>query len=248
MSLVNLEAIGNVAVLRLQNGVINAINPQMVDELSRAVGTVRREARGVVLSGREKFFCIGFDLPELLNLKQDSMARFFDSFNALCLELFALPLPTACAVSGHAIAGGCILALTCDYRFAAQGKTQLGLNEIQLGIPVPYLADMLLRDIVGSRNAGEMIYRGRFMPVADARDIGLIDEIVAVDELEARAVDNIAELAGLSQDAFAEAKANRIEPIRRRYENEHAAKADAFLRCWFSPPVQELLLEASKKF
>ncbi|MFH2057592.1 MAG: enoyl-CoA hydratase-related protein [Pseudomonadota bacterium] len=73
------------------------------------------------------------------------MVDFFQRFNQLTLDLYTLPLPTACAISGHAIGGRNILALTGDYRFMAEGKKRIGLNEIQLGVPVPYLADLILR-------------------------------------------------------------------------------------------------------
>jgi enoyl-CoA hydratase/carnithine racemase len=243
-----IEERDGVAVLRLNNGVINAIGPDLLADLDEALKTVRRHFRGLVLTGGTKFFSMGFALPELLPLDQAAMVHFFSRFNDLCLDLLTLPLPTVCAVSGHAVAGGCILALTGDYRFAADGKAQMGLNEVLLGLPVPCLADLMLRHAVGQRAATDLVYRGRFVGVAEARGIGLIDGVFPPETLEERAVERAAELAGHPGDAFPLLKAGRVAWMRERYAQRRAEQDAAFMECWFTPPVQARLAEASKKF
>lgn len=248
MSKATVEDRGNVTVLRLNNEVTNAISPLLVDDLSERLNEIRHDFKGMVLAGGTKFFCIGLDLPGLLKLDRTGMTDFWHRFNQLAFDLFTLPLPTVCAISGHAVAGGNVLALTCDYRFAASGKKQIGLNEVKLGVPPPYLADLIVRQIVGDRTATEMLYHGEFMPVSDAKQIGLIDELCAQETVEDRAVQKAAELAAIHGPAFAAIKANRVEAIRSRYEKNHKSKNETFLECWFSEPVQELLKEASQKF
>lgn len=76
------------------------------------------------------------------------------------LALYTLPKPVVAAITGHAIAGGCILALCCDYRFISEGRKLMGLNEVKLGVPVPYLADRVLHALVGTRYAREIIESG----------------------------------------------------------------------------------------
>lgn len=196
MSLVFLEPHGQIALLRLGNGVTNAINPQLVIDMAEALETVKTQYRGLVITGGEKFFSIGFDLPALLGLNRVGMTDFFNRFIKLAYDLFTLNIPTASALGGHAIAGGNILALTADYRYAAQGKKQIGLNEIKLGIPAPYLADLILRQLVGDRVATEMIYNGEFMPMADAQEAGLVDDIFLPQALEEQAILKITDLGG----------------------------------------------------
>ena len=248
MGKVKIEEHDNVATLRLNNKVTNTISTTLVENLSATVKQIKEEYRGMILAGGTKFFSMGFDLPELLKLDRSGMTDFFHSFNQVVLDIFTLPIPTACAITGHAIAGGTILASSCDYRFLASGRKLLGLNEIKLGVPVPYLTDMMLRQIVGDRVATQMIYLGEFIEPDEARSIGLADEVLSQDKVENRALEKITELASLPGQAFAAIKANRVEAIRLAYEKYYKVKNETFLDCWFSQPVQELLSKAAEKF
>ena len=113
----------------------------------------------MVLAGGTKFFSIGLNLPELIGLNRKEMAEFWERFTQTVFGLYTLPMPTVCAVCGHAVAGGNILALTCDYRIGSTENRKIGLNEILLGLPVPYLADLMLRQVSGDRAATERLYR-----------------------------------------------------------------------------------------
>jgi len=248
MELVKIEEHEDVALLRLDNKVANAISTTMVENLSASVTRITREFRGLVLAGGEKFFSMGFDLPTLLKLDRSGVTEFFYSFNQVVLDIYTLPIPTACAITGHAIAGGTILASSCDYRFLASGRKLMGLNEIKLGVPVPYLSDLMLRQIVGDRAATEMVYQGEFIEPEKALSIGLADEVLSQDKVENRALEKITELASLPGQAFAAIKANRVESIRPAYEKNYKVKNETFLDCWFSQPVRELLSKAAEKF
>jgi enoyl-CoA hydratase/carnithine racemase len=248
MEHVSIEPHGDVALLRLTNGVTNAIGPIMVDYLFEALEAVRSDYRGMILAGGDKFFSMGLDLPLLLTLGEDEMATFFDRFNAAAIALYTLPIPTFCVMAGHAIAGGTILALTCDFRFAIAEKKMMGLNEVKLGVPVPYLADLMLRQIVGDRQATPVMFGGEFLSFPDAHRIGLVHETASIETLEDRALHCAATLAAHPPAAFAETKASRTETIRALYEQYGKAKNKAFLRCWFSPEGQKLLRTAAEKF
>ncbi|MEJ2731863.1 MAG: enoyl-CoA hydratase/isomerase family protein [Deltaproteobacteria bacterium] len=248
MSKVKIEPHADVAVLRLANGVTNAISPELLDDLKDALNHAKEEFKGLILAGGTKFFSIGFDLPTLLQLERPAMTDFYFHFNRTALDLYTVPLPTACAISGHAIAGGTILALTADFRFASSGRKLMGLNEVKIGVPVPYLADLMLRQIVGDRAATELNYSGEFVETEQARKIGLLDDVCPPEELERKAIEKVASLAGLPPYGFNLIKENRVEEIRSRFKEKGSAKIDLFLNCWFDPAVQELLKEAAKKF
>jgi len=248
MNKVKIEVQGDVAVVRMTNGVTNAVNPELIEDLTVALETVQKDFKGMILTGNTKFFVIGFDVPTLLKLNRPGMVDFFHRFNQLTLDLFTLPLPTACAIAGHAIGGGNILALTTDYRFMAVGKKRIGLNEVQLGVPVPYLADLILRQIVGDRTATEMLYTGTLMPASAALEAGLVDEVAQEEELEQKAIEKISSLAKLSYEGFAAIKANRTDSIREAYQAGFENKNAQFVDCWFSKNVQELLFKAAEKF
>lgn len=236
------------AVLRLDNGATNAIDSELVNDLAAALVRVRTSARGLLLAGNGKFFSIGFNLPELIQLDRAGMTDFFFRFDQLCLDLYSLPLPTACAMTGHAVAGGTVLALTCDFRYAAEGKKLLGLNESTIGLPVPYLPDLILRQVVGDRAATEMTYSGQFLPSVKASEIGLVDAVLPLNEVEEQAIAKVNALAALPRTSFAIIKENRTEAVRASYERNNAAKLTRMLDCWFEAAVQELLKDAAQKF
>ena len=98
------------------------------------------------------------------------MADFWHRFEDMVLALYTNPLPTACAIAGHAPAAGTILAIACDFRFLATGKKLIGLNEITIGLPVPFLADLMLRQAVGDRAATEIEYSGDLLIPEKASD------------------------------------------------------------------------------
>ncbi len=248
MERINIEVRESVAVLRLTNGVTNAISPELVKDLAIAIIQIRNEFQGMVFAGGSRFFSIGLNLPELLQLDRKLMTEFWYDFDQVVFNLFTLPVPTACAIAGHAIAGGTILALTCDFRLATSEKKLLGLNEIKLGIPVPYLADLILRQTVGDRFATELLYRGNFIDTDKALEMGLVDEIQQNENLEERAVERIIEIANHLQPGFAAIKSNRLEAVRLRYEKNNRSKNEKFLNCWFSRPVQKRLAIAAEKF
>ena len=142
-------------------------------------------------------------------------------------------------MEGNAIAGGTIFALCCDFRFAADLPKKIGLNEIKLGLPVPYLPDMILRQVVGDRAATKILYYGDFMTMPEAKEVQLVDALFAPEELEEEAVKEAVRLAELSGPAISAMKSSRIEPIRLRYEKNMEQKSKEFLDCWFSPATLE---------
>ena len=176
------------------------------------------------------------------------MVEFYFKFMQVTLDLYTLPMPSACAIGGHATAGGTIFALSSDFRFAASGRKFMGLNEVKIGVPVPYLADLMLRQVVGDRCATEMMFKGEFVEPEKAQKIGLVDAVFSPEDLEQKAVAKIAELTELPPSALTLIKKNRVEAVRFQYEDMRSTDADLFLDCWFNPSVQELLREAAKKF
>lgn len=241
----------DVGVVRLCRGVTNAFDQQMVEELAEAVHTVALDPslRGlVVASNNDKFFSIGFDIPNLIALPRDEFALFFRAFHQFCVDLFALPKPTVAAVTGHAIAGGCILTLCCDYRIIAEGRKLIGLNEIKLGVPVPYIADCILRALVGYRNARQVMETGDFFTSEEALRLGLVDQVLPQERVVSEAVSKASSLGAMPRDAFSLIKRNRIEPILAEVQSGMEDRERTFFECWHSETAQERLREAAKKF
>jgi len=248
MAKVTIEERGKVALVRLTNGVINAISGDLVEDLLTTLEQVQGRFDGLVLCGGEKFFCIGLALPELLTLDRQGMSDFWHRLDEAVLALYRIPLPTVAAITGHATAGGTIIALACDYRFAAEGRTLVGLNEITIGVPVPFLAGLMLKQVVGERVARDIAYSGDLMAAEAAVGIGLIDEVHPKEAVENTAVEKVLDMSSPGGPAFSLIKEFRTEALCEHFISKREEKKDNLLDCWFDPKVQRMLKEAAKKF
>ena len=251
MEVIGLEQQEGVALVKLNRGVINAINQHCLDELGEALQMLKGDpmVRGLVFtSNNDKFFSIGFDLPEIYPLPQEEFGAFFRGFNLLCLDLYTFPKPTIAAITGHATAGGCILALCTDYRVMAEGRTVMGLNESKLGVPITYLADCLLRQLAGERQAHEVVSSGELYPPEDAVEMGMVDQICSPEEVISAAVRKVRDLGMPSLDAFAAEKAHRVSLIESQVRSHLDEEITLFLEQWYSPAARQRLGDALAKF
>ena len=251
MGMISVEKRGKVALVWLDRSVTNAINMNCVKAMSAIIESLRSdpEVAGIVLSSSSaNFFSIGFDIPELFDLSREEFGAFYGAVNQMCLDLYALPKPTVAAITGHAIAGGCILALCCDYRFIANGRKLIGLNEVKLGVPVPYPADRMLRELVGMRPAREIMEAGEFYGPDQALALGLVDRVLPLERVVEEAVEMAEELGSLPGVAYGMIKGNRVETILAEVKARGAEKEKIFIELWYTDQTRELLREAIKKF
>jgi enoyl-CoA hydratase/carnithine racemase len=250
MDLIHIEYKDDVAVIRLANSVTNPINLQLVTELKEGLQTIKKDSIGgvVLTSSNSKFFSIGFDIPSLYNLSKKDFAVFYQRFNQMCIDLYTLPIPTVASVTGHAVAGGCILAVCCDYRVIAEGRKLMGLNEVKLGVPIPYPADCILRSLVGTRVARDIVDTGEFYPSEKLLQMGVVDCVVPLPDVLPKSIEMAHVLGGLPRKAFAMIKRNRIERIEEQILQRLGEKEQFFMECWFSTEARKRLKDAMKKF
>jgi len=240
-----------IAIIKLNRGITNAINPDLVASLTSTLRDLKHDSgvRGLVLSSsNEKFFSIGFDIPYFFDLPPDSFRSFYQSFGRLCIDLMTIPKPVISAIRGHAIAGGCVLTLCCDYRFISEGRKFIGVNEIKLGVPVPFVADCILRRLVGYRKARTIMDTGDFYEPDEALMLGLVDKVLPLEEVLPRSIEEARKLSSVSSSAFTGVKNNRVEPIEEEVVARLGEKEDFFVECWYSDITRDLLKEAMSKF
>lgn len=244
---VEVEVVDGVAILKMNGGKKNPINPELVEDLKKAVESVKSEARGMVLTSRdERFFSIGLDVPKLINYDKQLFKEFIRDFNLLCLEIYTMPKPTVAAINGHAIAGGCILALCCDYRFMVKEKALIGLNEIKLGLSVPYLPQRILQ-LIDERVARDMVYGGDFYSAERAMEMGIVDGVFPKEELLEKSIEKVKSL-NHPPEAFSAVKKNRTRSVREECLALMEEDVETFTSLWFSDEGQKRLKEAMKSF
>ena len=242
MSGIRRERQGPLAVLRLDKARGNAIDESLVDELREACGELEADesVRGVLLaSAHPKLFCPGLDLVSLIEYDRPRLRRFMTAFGRMVSALHGLRKPVVAAVSGHAIAGGCILALAADWRVLRRGGVTIGLNEVKLGVPLPLAVSKLLRATVAPGSLARVALLGRNFADGEAVAAGLADELAEEPGFEAACLSRLQEFAEKDPYSVAVTKAYLRGDTRRDIEAEDPAAAEAWLDGWFSPATQD---------
>jgi enoyl-CoA hydratase len=196
-----------VRLLTLNRPPANAINRELgralYDECTAAAQD--KAVRAVIVTGAGRFFCGGLDLRELVGdrapLGQLASARSDGVF-----ALWALPKPTVAMINGHAIAGGGVIALACDFRITCQGSHKMGLNEVSIGLGFPTGAFEIARLALGSHAVRRVLLEAKLYDVESARELGMVDEVVEPNALETRSLELAARLAAHGQLAYAHTK------------------------------------------
>jgi len=240
----DLDVSAQVAVLSMRAGKANAIGTAFLDRLSDRLDALEASgARALVLTGEGRAFSAGLDLPEVSGMDRPALERFIRHFSEVMLRIFTLPLPVVAAVNGHAIAGGCVLAMQADVRLAAQGDHRLGLNEVQLGLGLPALVVETLRCQVPATSLGPVALEGRLLGPEDARALGLVESVVPAAELLARAGERAAGLAALPAPAFREIKRALRAPAVAAIRQAQRDDARLWVETAFSAAARERLAE-----
>lgn len=228
--------------LQLARPPVNAFNPELVSALRQALqSAVADGAQGVVLSGQPGLFSAGLDVPALLQLDRDGMAVFWRDFFALLQSVAACPVPLVSAITGHSPAGGTVVALFADYRVQADGPFQLGLNEVQVGLVVPPLIHQALVRLIGAYPAERHLVAGQMIDVAQAKAIGLVDEVVAADQVVPTAVAWLQRHLAMPQHAMQATRRLCRAELVQAFEAPGALDIATFVDGWFSEATQASL-------
>jgi methylglutaconyl-CoA hydratase len=166
----------------------NALNPQMIAEITHALGEASNCNCGVVvLTGAGTAFCSGMDLESLKSLNKqrpEDQRADAESMMWMMRRLYEMSKPTIAAVNGPAIAGGTGLATLCDFTLAA-ANARFGYTEVKIGF-IPAIVSVFLLEMVGEKKAKALLLSGRILDAAEALSLGLVSEIVPDGELGAR--------------------------------------------------------------
>lgn len=231
---------GPIRELRLARPPVNALDPALCAALEGAIESALADgAAALVLSGGPKVFSAGLDVPHLLSLGGDRQAlrAAWESFFGAARALAHCPVPVVAALAGHAPAGGCVLALCCDYRVMASGPFRIGLNETQVGLAVPEGIQWLLARVVGPHRAERLMVAGALVDAEHALEIGLVDELVDVDHVVARANAWLADLLALPRQPMLATRAIARTSLMAALQPERI-QLERFVEAWYAADTQ----------
>ena len=227
----------------------NALDSPLMSALREALGNLAEDGAPAVIlaSAHPRLFCPGWNLKLLAGAGRDDIAEFLSDFNALILDLFSYPGPTAAAIGGHAVAGGCLLALTCDLRVMATGQPRQGLSELNLGVPVPGTSLRMLRARLSSPALDDLVFRGEGCTAERARELGIVHRTAGPNDLLTVTEIEMAKLAGRPRRAFVETKRLLLGDVWAAMGTTWPDEDAAFIDCWYEDETQERISSTASR-
>ena len=219
------------SVIRIENGPVNVLDLETLRELVSTLADLA-DAPALVVTGAGRAFSAGVDLKRLVEGGESYTREFLLALGGAFRAVFDHPRPIVAAVNGHAIAGGCVIAAGCDYRFMSAGT--IGVTELLVGVPFPATALEAIRYVVGPRTAA-LVLTGKTLRPQEAQAVGLVDEVVTPDELLDAALARAEAFAAIPAVSFAMTKAALRADASRLMAD---ASTDEVIEVWNSPSVR----------
>lgn len=233
--MIELERKQDIAILKLAHEKANALDRELLEALEAQLSALgSSEARAVILTGSGGIFSAGVDLFRLVREGSGYVEQFLPSLCKAVERLFTFPKPVIAAVNGHAIAGGCVLALACDYRIMAEGNGRIGVPELLVGVPFPAIVLEVLRFALPAERLQEIVYTGATWKAAEAQRYGILDEVVEAERLMEAAEGIAIRLSALPPEAFALTKRQLRCLALERVERYGAQIDSAAMKIWAS--------------
>jgi len=217
-----------VAVVRIDDGKANALGHEMIDSLVAALDRAEADADAVALLGRPGRFSAGFDLA-VMKQGAETSQRLVGRGAELLMRLYGFPRPVVAGCTGHALAAGALLLLSCDTRIGVDTDVKIGLPEVGIGMPLPRFGVELARERLTQREFTRATMLATIYSPAQAVEAGFLDELVCSDDLEQRVVTLAGELgAGLNRHGFAVTRENARGATIRSVLEGLAADLESF--------------------
>ena len=227
-----LETADGVTIVRFDNAPVNALD---LDLLEVIIASMRSVEGPVVITGAGRAFSAGVDLRALADGGTDYAGRFVTALSEAFLAIYDYPAPVVAAINGHAIAGGCVLAMCADVRLMSGGT--IGLTELAVGVPFPVAALEICRDAMGV-SAARAALQAKTIDAETALARGWIDAVVSKDEVVSAALTTARELGQYSPTAYADTKRQLHKPVRTAIEAGTTTDADV-RASWISEETRD---------
>lgn len=230
MSHVTIDTAGDIAVLRLARPPVNAMSPELTDELEAAVREHAESASAIVLTGEGKCFSAGVDTKLASGFDASQLEQMVRGINAVYRTMYACGVPLVAAVNGHALAGGFVMALAADAVVATDQECTLGLAEVKAGVPFPLVPLALVHSELDPSAQRALAQFGRNLTPQEALELKVIDEVAPAGGLVDRAVELAGELAALP--AYTPVKTQLRAKVLAEIDAGIASDADPMLKNW----------------
>lgn len=233
----------NYAIVQLDRGSANAINLELLQELKHAFEKLAEDetVKGVVLTGKKNFFSAGLDVIELYNYDAAKIDELFDTLFQTMRTLLAFKKPLVASITGHAPAGGCVLAICADYRVMAEGKYRIGLNEIPVGIIMPQYIFETYAELIGRGKAAQFILEGKLASTSEALEVGLIDKVVDEEEVLNASITQLKKYISFTANTWSNSKLLMRSGLLKHYTSFDDQLRKDLMEGWWSKETRAIL-------
>ena len=222
------ELDGRIATIAMDDGKVNAFSIPMLQAVHAAFDRAEQDGAVVVLTGREGYFSAGFDLKVFASGDVNAVIEMLTLGATLAERILAFPTPVLAACNGHAVAAGSFMLLAADLRIGTEGPFRIGLNEVKIGLTVPWFAIELARQRLQPAAFSRAVVNATMYSPGEAMQAGFLDRVVTASELRATSLGEAAELAELNAGAHAATKlrvrGSALTAIRTAIETELTAE------------------------
>jgi len=197
------------------------------------------DADAVVVTGARKIFSAGRDLPALVLRSRPAIEALMEHVHETMKRSVLWPAPVVAAVNGHAIAGGCVLAMQADYRVMAEGPAKIGINEVQIGLPLPVVVIETFRAQLSPASLARAAREGTLFSPDEALAAGIVDALAPAESVEEDALAAARKLQAVGRPAFCSVKSMLRRPAADALERAHRDDAKAWVDVWFSDATRK---------
>jgi enoyl-CoA hydratase len=224
------EEQGGILVATIDRAPANAMDVTLLRDLNGAIAEIARQPpRALVLAGRPGFFSGGADLKLVPGYGPAEQREMVAQINEMALSVYELPFPVVGAITGHAIAGGLVLALCTDIRIVST-EGRYGLTEVKVGVPYPQAAIGVVAAELSAPAARLLAFGNELIDTPEAIRLGVFDEAVEAERVLPRAIERAVTLAAFPAEVYARTKADLRGPVAQRLRQ--AAEQDPLLARW----------------
>lgn len=240
--MITISNLGPIREIQLNRPPVNALSPELITALREAIERAPGEGvRALIISGMPGKFSGGLDVPLLIGFDRAGIEHLWRELYALMRAVACSQIPICAAITGHAPAGGTVISIFCDYRVAAAGDFRMGLNEVQVGIPLPPVILSALRRQVGPRNAEHLGVGGMLVTPEQALSVGLVDELAPLEQVVERAKAWCNTMLALPPNAMFATRRRARADLTVLFDRGSEQELQIVLDSWFSSETQATL-------
>lgn len=231
-------------ILKLNKGPVNSLNLDFLTALNIQLEKFEQAAdvKGVIITSNvANIFSAGLDILEMYDSKPDRIRQFWSALQDFWINVYGSNKIYIAAINGHAPAGGCLMAITCDYRVMAKGNFKIGLNETLLGITAPFWFKDTLVNTIGHRESELALQLGKLYSAEEALRIKLVDELAEPKDVLLRAQEQMAIWCKIPEHARALTKSSMRQETISYLQSQKSDDIEHFANFIVKESIQKSL-------